>query len=132
MRFNDCKFVGRLGKDAKLRQVGEGSVANFSLAVDPFKKDGDTLWVSCSLWGRRADALEPYLVKGKPVLVSGELSLRSYDKDGQTRQSVELRVNDIVLLGGRDDNAPSGGRAIPPPDPDPGNGGNADLGGIPF
>ena len=52
-----------------------------------------------------------YLTKGTRVAVSGSLSLREYDKDGETRTSLELNVQDVALLGG---GAERTERATPP------------------
>ena len=56
------------------------------------------MWVNCSLFGKLAESLEPYLLKGKKVFVAGELSVRTYLKDGAAKASVELNVNQIELL----------------------------------
>ena len=52
------------------------------------------------MWGKRAEVLTQYLTKGTTVGVFGDLSTRSYEKDGQTRTSIEVRVDDVDLLGG--------------------------------
>lgn len=97
-RLNKGSFIGRVGKDAELRNVGETSVCQFSLAVSPFKKDGATLWVRCSIWGDRGGKLEPYLKKGLLVYVDGELNVRAYaGKDGPAA-SLEMRVNELSML----------------------------------
>jgi single-strand DNA-binding protein len=61
-----------------------------------------TTWIRCSMWGDRGVKLAPYLLKGGLVGVSGEFSAREYEKDGFTKTSCELRVNDVTLLGSPD------------------------------
>lgn len=94
--------AGNIGKDAKLRHTPNGeSVCSFSVASNSKRGDKDvTTWVRCSLWGKRGTALMKYLTKGTRVAVSGSLSLREYDKDGETKTSLELNVQDVALLGG--------------------------------
>jgi single-strand DNA-binding protein len=64
--------MARLGRDAELRTTGAGdTVTSLSLAFSSGKKGQDghrvTTWVDASLWGRRAEALAPYLLKGTSV-----------------------------------------------------------------
>ena len=63
--MNSLTITGQLGKDAELRTIGNDSVLSFSVA-DGFTKGGDkfTIWWNCSLFGKRADALQQYLILG--------------------------------------------------------------------
>ena len=71
-----------------------------------------TSWINCNLWGKQAESLAPYLLKGTKVAVSGEFTLRPYTtKDGLEKTSADVRVNSLTLLGSKDgatakDNAP--------------------------
>lgn len=93
--------TGNLGGDAERKTVGHAgdTVTEFSVGSSKKVRDENvTTWVRCQLWGKRGDALAQYLTKGRHVTVVGELSARLYtNKDGATRQSVELRANDIDL-----------------------------------
>ena len=97
---NSISFTGRIGKDAVVKQVGQSSVCEFSAANDQgFGDKKSTIWFNCHLWGKQGDALAQYLVKGKQVWISGELTLREYDgKDGR-KTSAEVRVHAIDLVG---------------------------------
>ena len=65
-------------------------------------KDKGTIWWNCSLFGKRAESLSPYLLKGQAVTVSGTVTEREWtDKDGVKRKSMDVRVNDVALQGGR-------------------------------
>lgn len=98
--MNVITVAGQLGKDAVLKQVGQDSVLNFSVA-DSQGREKPTIWWNCGLWGKRAQSLQQYLVKGQSVTVSGTLTEREYtDKDGQPRKAQEIRVNDVTLQGG--------------------------------
>lgn len=103
--MNNWNFTGNLGKDAESRYTPSGdAVAGFSVAVKSGYGDKAlTTWVRCSLFGKRVDALMPYLKKGQLVGISGEACMRPWeDKDGAERQSLEVRVNDLTLLGKSD------------------------------
>jgi len=100
--MNIISIAGNLGKDAELRSTAKGeSVLSFSVA-DNQGKDKPTIWWNCSLWGKRADALAQYLTKGQTVTVAGSVTEREWtDKEGNQRKSMEVRVNEIALQGGR-------------------------------
>ena len=93
-------LAGRLGGDSELRPMPTGDqVLNFSLAVDIGNRDiPKTMWVSCAIYGKRALSLQPYLVKGARIVVSGSISLDEYqDKQGATKSRLRLVVAEIVL-----------------------------------
>lgn len=94
---------GNLGNNAEQRTTQGGTaVCQFSLAVTSGYGDKkQTTWVRCNLWGNRGESLAPYLLKGTQVVVSGEISLRTWEKDGKEKTSLELRVNDLTLVGGK-------------------------------
>ena len=94
----------RLYKDAEQRFTQSGdSIVTFKGAVDAgFGNSKTTSWIKFNLWGKRGDSLLPYLKDKTQIAVSGELANREYtDKEGQKRYSLEVRVNDLTLLGGK-------------------------------
>jgi single-strand DNA-binding protein len=99
--MNIITVAGNIGKDAEIRATPTGeSVASFSVA-DSQGKDKPTIWWRCNLWGKRAESLAQYLTKGSKVTVTGQVTEREYqDKDGQQRKSMEVRVIDVALQGG--------------------------------
>ena len=104
--------VFRIGKDAVLRQTDNSSVINLALAASYGKKDREgnrpTQWVEASLWGKRAEALEQYLLKGQQVYVSiNDVHIETYeDRDGNTKSKLAGVIGDTLeLVGGR----PQGG-----------------------
>ncbi len=117
--MNIYTFTGRLARDQETRYTQSGmAICSFTVAVDyGFGDNKGTNWIRCSLFGKRAEGRLPnYLVKGTQVAVSGELRVREYDdKDGNRRTSVDLAVNDLDLIGGRNEQsggyAPQGGAA---------------------
>ncbi len=104
--MNNITVAGTLGRDCELKTLNNGdSIAAFSVA-DSMGRDKGTIWWNCELWGKRADALSRYLVKGQAVAVSGSISEQEWtDKEGNKRKSMKIRVNDIALQGGRKESA---------------------------
>lgn len=108
--------LARLGKDAGTRTVGDNVVANLSLAFDYYdpkaEKKRSTTWVDAALWGKQAQALEQYLLKGTQVCVTvDDLHLEEYDnRDGDTMVKLVGRVSAIKLAGGKQE----GGQAQAP------------------
>lgn len=108
--MNNITIAGNIGKDAEIRYLPDGTaVAGFSVA-DSQGRDKPTIWWNCALFGKRAESLAPYLLKGGQVTVAGNLTEREWtDKDGAKRKAMDVRVNDIALQGGkRDETAKTG------------------------
>jgi single-strand DNA-binding protein len=105
---NKVILVGNLGRDAELRYTPGGSaVATLNLATTEVwndkagQKQEKTEWHRVVLWGKTAESLSEYLVKGKQIYVEGRLQTRQWDdKDGNKRYTTEIRGDRIVLLGG--------------------------------
>ncbi len=104
--INRVILVGRLVRDAELKYTNSGfAVGKFSIAVNRRRKSGDQ-WVEEAnffdivVWGKTAEALNQYLVKGKQVAIDGELRQNRWEQEGQTRSKVEISANNIQLLGG--------------------------------
>jgi single-strand DNA-binding protein len=105
--MNVITIAGTLGKDAELRYTPNNDpVANFSIA-DNIGKDKEPIWWPCALFGKRAETLSKYLVKGQAVTISGSVYTNAYkDKQGIDRISYNVRVNDVALQGGKRDTEP--------------------------
>lgn len=107
--MNKWVGIGRLTKDAELKYTpGAGTpVSTFILAVDNYnakEKKNDADFIPIVLWGKSAENLAQYLVKGTQVAVAGRISVRSYEaKDGTKRYVTEViadTFNGVKLLGG--------------------------------
>jgi single-strand DNA-binding protein len=96
-------FTGYIGRDAELKFLSSGDpVASFSLAVSVGTKDSkETLWVDCSVWGKRAETLHQYLVRGTPVSVLGDINIRTYTKTDGTFVAVQTCRVDKLTFGGK-------------------------------
>lgn len=97
--MQNITVAGRVGRDAELRRTQSGdAVCSFTVAVD--QRDGrakTTNWWRCTIWGKRGESLQPYLLKGASVTVTGEFSLSEYEGKPQ----LNIRVNELALQGGR-------------------------------
>lgn len=97
--------VGNLTGDPELRFTPSGAaVANFTIASTPRQfdrqtnewKDGDTLFMRCSIWREAAENVAESLTKGTAVIAQGRLVQRSYEtREGEKRTVVELQVDEI-------------------------------------
>lgn len=99
--MNTGFFTGNLGRDAELRHASNGDpVANFPLAVETGTRlTPKTMWIDCSVWGKRAEKLAPYLTKGKKVAVLGRVSQDHYTKrDGTPGFRIEVSCNEVEFL----------------------------------
>jgi single-strand DNA-binding protein len=113
--MNNITVAGTIGKDAEVKYLANGdAICNFSVA-DSMGRDKGTIWWSCGLYGKRAESLSQYLLKGQSVTVTGSVSEREWtDKEGNKRKSMDLRVNDVALQGGRKDAEPQQERRAAP------------------
>lgn len=110
--MNVWTFTGRLGADAELRTTQSGEkVLGFRVANDVgFGDRKTTQWVECSLWGRRGEAIAQYMTKGKQVAVSGELTMREFEKrDGTRGAGLSVRVSEVDFMGGGREEGGGGG-----------------------
>lgn len=121
--MNSITFDGRLAADAELRYTPGGEpVLSFRVASDIGYGDKKvTNWFSCQVWGKRGESLKQYLTKGQQVTVYGQLSLREWqDKEGIKRLSPDVRVNELSLMGGKQEGqGQSSGSSNPPPQRQP-------------
>jgi len=105
---NKVILVGNLGRDAELRYTPGGApVATLNLATTEVwndkggQKQEKTEWHRVVLWGKSAESLSEYLVKGKQIYVEGRLQTRQWDdKDGNKKYTTEIKADRITLLGG--------------------------------
>jgi single-strand DNA-binding protein len=114
--INRVILIGNLGKDPEIRSLEGGvKVANFTLATtETYKgKTGErnehTEWHNIVLWRGLAEVAEGYLKKGNTVYIEGKIRTREWtDKDGNKRYTTEIVGDNMVMLGGRRDQAGNG------------------------
>lgn len=101
-------IAGNVGKDAVLRRTqSQDAVLNFTLAVDNGKdasgNDRPATWYDCSIWGKRGEALERHITKGKKLTLFGRPTARAHDG----KAYLGISVDDVTFQGG---GSPSGDR----------------------
>ena len=102
--MNIITIEGRLTRDAELKYTGGGTaVSSFSAASNDWNgKEDHVSFFNCSLFGKRAESLNQYLSKGQAVFIIGNMRQdRWTDKDGNNRNTFQVGVKDIKLLGGK-------------------------------
>lgn len=98
-------LIGNLVDDPQLRFTPTGqAVANFRVASTPRFldkntnewKDGESLFLSCTVWRQAAENVAESLQRGMRVIVSGRLKQRSYEtKEGEKRTVYEIEVDEV-------------------------------------
>lgn len=107
---NKVILVGHLGQDPEVRHINNGTaVCNLSIATSESWKDKQgnkqerTEWHRCVAWGKLAEICGEYLRKGALVYLEGKLETQKWDKDGETRYTTEVRVEQMRMLSGKRD-----------------------------
>ena len=102
--LNHITIMGRLTRDPELRRTGSGiAVASFSVAVERDVKgqtgEKETDFIDCVAWRQTGEFVSKYFTKGRMIVVSGRLQIRSWtDKDGGKRRTAEV-VADNCYFG---------------------------------
>ncbi len=110
---NKVILVGNVGSDPDVRTTGSGvKLARLSLATN-WRTGGEepeerTDWHRITLWGRLAQVAEEYVARGDRLFVEGYLQYDSYERDGVTIPTAEVRAREMVLLTPRNEKAPDG------------------------
>ena len=115
--LNHITIMGRLARDPELRRTGSGvAVASFTVGVErdfsdqqSGKKEVD--WIECVAWRNTGEFVSKYFTKGRMIVVSGRLQIRSWtDKEGNKRKTAEV-VADNCYFGDSKSSTESGGLA---------------------
>lgn len=101
--LNTVTLGGNLCRDAELRATASGmAVLSFSVAVNESVKDQSGEWsdypnyIDCTMFGRRAESVAPYLTKGTYVALVGRFHQNRWKaQDGQNRSKIEVRVDNL-------------------------------------
>lgn len=94
--------IGRIGRDAELRFTPNGDpVCNLAIACEYGRKGQDgkrpTQWVDATIWGKQAEAMAPYLLKGQQVhFTIDDAHVETYTK-GDSSQGVKLTGRVIII-----------------------------------
>ncbi len=102
---NKIILVGHVGRDPEVRETKTGKkVAHFSLATNRRVNEGTeerTEWHRLTLWNGLAQLAEDYIEAGDRIYVEGRVEYDSYEREGVTVPSVEIHVNEIVMLSSK-------------------------------
>ena len=106
--LNRVYLLGSVGRDPELKSTAGGTlIANLSLATSERRKDAarnwqeETTWHNLVAFGKTAEIIRDYVVKGMPLHIEGRISNRSYEKDGQRHYRSEVIIENFILLGGK-------------------------------
>lgn len=105
---NKVTLIGRTGKEVETVNFENGMLAKVSLATSDHytnakgEKVEETQWHNLVAFGKTAEIMQKYVEKGHEIAVEGKITYRSYDdKDGQKRYITEIKVDEIVMVGGK-------------------------------
>ena len=108
--INNVTLMGRLTANPRMNTTNSGkSVANFTIALDKFRREDGADFIDCVAWEKTAEFINRYFGKGNMIAVTGSIQTRKYeDKDGNNRTAFEVVVRDASFCGEKkDDAAPS-------------------------
>ncbi|MCG8555744.1 MAG: single-stranded DNA-binding protein [Proteobacteria bacterium] len=127
--LNKAILVGNLGADPELRYTQSGqALLRLRLATSESflnrsnERQQRTEWHTVVVWGKRAEALNKILSKGRTVCVEGRIQTRGWeDKDGNKRSSTEIVAQNVVFAGSRGSSEGFAERPSSPPETDRGS-----------
>ncbi len=104
---NKVQLIGHVGQKPEIKTFDGGKkVANITIATNESytnskgEKVENTEWHRITAWGKVAEIIEKYVIKGKEIAIEGKLTHRSYDdKDGNKRYITEIVASELLLLG---------------------------------
>ncbi|MEY4431975.1 MAG: hypothetical protein RLZZ44_105 [Bacteroidota bacterium] len=106
---NKVQLIGHVGNDPEIKTFDGGKklaklnvATNESYKNDKGEKVEETQWHNLIAWGKTADIIEKYVVKGKEIAIEGKLTHRNYeDKNGEKRYVTEVVIDELLLLGSK-------------------------------
>lgn len=108
--MNKVVLMGRLTKDPELRftAVSGTAVSRFAVAVDRKKKDDGADFINCVAFGKTAETISQYLVKGRQILIEGNIRTGSYENDeGKKIYTTNVNVERFEFIGNKGDSTSS-------------------------
>lgn len=105
--LNTVGIVGRIVRDIELDYTKSGiAYINFTIAVNKSKKvngkyQNVASYFDCSAFGKLAESLSAYLIKGQQVAIKGSLDQQTWEANGQKRSKIVIIAEGITLIGGK-------------------------------
>ena len=91
--------------DPEIKTVGDNRLCKFTIACERPKRKGEekaqTDFFDCTAWNRNADVVVDWFGKGDMVTLVGAVHINRYEKDGQKRSAIEVKVEEIHFSGGK-------------------------------
>ena len=115
--MNNITLVGRVGRDPEVRYFESGTmVANFTLAVNAYKKDEAPDWFNLTIWGKQAQVAADYVKKGSQIAVSGRMTSEKWTDrtTGEEKSKPVVVVDRITLLISKRDSVDGDGEQAAP------------------
>lgn len=99
---NKVFLIGNCGKDPEVRYTTNGTPkATFSLATSEKYNDKETTsWHNVVAWGKLAEIVNKYVVKGKQLCIIGKIDYQTWEKDGVKHYRTDIVASEMKLLGG--------------------------------
>lgn len=122
--INKVILMGRICKELELKHTPNNTpVCAFSLAVDRDRKDANgnkqTDFLDCVAWGKTAEFMHSYMVKGQIIAIVGSIQTRKWtDRNGNNRVSVEVKVDEAHFAESKKDKAAPKSEPAAPSEPD--------------
>lgn len=102
--MNKVILKGRLTATPELKTTtSDIYVTDFSVAVNRRFNKEQTDFINCQAWRQTAEFISKYFEKGQEILVIGELHIDKWDKDGETRYSTRVSVDEVEFCGSKAD-----------------------------
>lgn len=111
--LNKVLLIGNVGKDAEIAQVGDTTVAKFSLATKESWRDkaGNkkeaTEWHNIEVWGKQAEAIGKWIEKGRTLSIEGKIVTQSWGEP--KKYKTVIRAENVIFIGQKPE-AEAGGR----------------------
>ena len=101
--MNQFVGIGNLTRDPEMRYTGDGTAyTKFTLAINASYKDGETLFMDVTAWGKQAENSAEYLRKGNKAAVVGEVRMdRWEDAEGNKRTKWYCNARNVEFIGGK-------------------------------
>ena len=108
--FNKVILMGRLTKDPEMVQASTGtSITKITIAVDRKYKSGgeekQTDFLNITVFGKTAEFVKKYFIKGQMILVAGSIQTRNWEKDGQKYYAMDIIGEEISFVGSKSENS---------------------------
>ena len=116
MDINSVILIGRVVHNIKELKYTTNNTAIMELSIAVNKNKDKASFFDICVFGKLAETIKPYIVKGKQIAVQGTLEQQTWEKDSKKHSKVVIIANSIQLLGSKQDSTPS---AEPAPTSEP-------------